>query len=88
MLSSGCEYCINQLTTNRSNKYDPLPLPHLLLDVNKIDFESFLSGGSFHINHPLFCTKILISNQAKEKLDLANEAQIVHVNVNTSKDYY
>ena len=73
MLSSGCDYCTNQLTTNKSNEYDPMLLPHLLLDVNKMGFESFASGGSFHFNRPLFCPRILISNQAKEKLNLANK---------------
>ena len=53
MLSSGCNYCINQLTTN------------------KYIYNIFTSGGSFHFNHPLFCPRILISNQAKEKLNLA-----------------
>ena len=72
MLSSGCNYCIDQLTTNKSNEDDLLPLPHLLLDVNKMGFKSFLSGGSFDFNHPLFCPQILISNQAIEKLNLAN----------------
>ena len=72
MLLSGCDYCTNQLTTNKSNEYDPMLLPHLLLDANKMGFESFTSGGSFHFNHPLFCPRILISNQAKEKLELAN----------------
>ena len=72
MLSTGCDYCISQLIMNKSNEYDPLPLPHLLLDISKMGFESFMSGASFHINHPLFCPQILISNQAKEKLKLAN----------------
>ena len=73
MLSSGCNYCIDQLTTNKSNEDDLLPLPHLLLDVNKMGFKSFLSGGSFDFNHPLFCPQILISNQAIEKLNLASK---------------
>ena len=53
MLSSVCDYCINQLTTN------------------KYIYNIFTSGGSFHFNHPLICPQILISNQAKEKLNLA-----------------
>ena len=60
MLSTGCDYCISQLIKNKSNEYDPL------------GFESFISGASFYINHPMFCPRILISNQAKEKLKLAN----------------
>ena len=72
MLSTGCDYCVSQFIKNKSNEYDPLPLPHLLLDTSKMGFQSFINGASFHINHPIFCPRILMSNQANEKLRSAN----------------
>ena len=44
MLSSGCNYCIDQLTTNKSNEDDLLPLPHILLDVKKWVLSHFYLG--------------------------------------------
>ena len=35
-------------------------------------FQLFLDGASFHINHPIFCPRVLMSNQANEKLKSAN----------------
>ena len=62
MMSSGCDYCLEQLAIGNTNS---LPLPHLLLDMNLLNFQSFLSNGSFHFNHPLFCPRVLDSNQVQ-----------------------
>ena len=35
-------------------------------------FQLSIDGVSFHMNHPIFCPRILMSNQANEKLRSAN----------------
>ena len=72
VLNTGCNYCVYKLLNNKSNGYDSLPLPHLLLDTTKMGFQLFLEGASFHINHPIFCPRVLMSNQANEKPKSAN----------------
>ena len=41
VLNRGCDYCVSKLLNNKSNGYDSLPLPHLLIDTTKMGFRYF-----------------------------------------------